>query len=124
VCPVPGSSFSNTWGASRSGGRSHKGVDMMAASGAPVYAPVGGTVSHKSNRLGGLSFHLNGDDGNYYYGTHLSAYGSGGRVSAGTVVGYVGNSGNARYTASHLHFEVHPNHGGAVNPYPYVRPVC
>jgi murein DD-endopeptidase MepM/ murein hydrolase activator NlpD len=97
---------------------------MMAPSGTPVYAPVGGTVSHKSNRLGGLSFHLNGDDGNYYYGTHLSDYGSGGRVSAGTVVGYVGNSGNARYTAAHLHFEVHPNHGGAVNPYPYVRPVC
>ncbi len=124
VCPVPGSSFSDTWGASRSGGRSHKGVDMMAPSGTPVYAPVGGTVSHQSNRLGGLSFHLNGDDGHYYYGTHLSAYGNGGRVSAGTVVGYVGNSGNARYTAAHLHFEVHPNHGGPVNPYPYVRPVC
>ncbi len=97
---------------------------MMAPSGTPVYAPVAGTVTHRSNRLGGLSFHLNGDDGHYYYGTHLSAYGNGGRVSAGTVVGYVGNSGNARYTAAHLHFEVHPNHGGAVNPYPYVRPVC
>ncbi len=124
VCPVPTSAFSDTWGASRSGGRAHKGVDMMAASGAPIHAPVGGNVSHSSNTLGGLSFHLNGDDGNYYYGTHMSAYGASGRVAAGTVIGYVGNSGNARYTASHLHFEVHPHHGGAVNPYPYVRPAC
>jgi murein DD-endopeptidase MepM/ murein hydrolase activator NlpD len=122
VCPAPGSSFIDSWGAPRSGGRRHKGVDMMAPTGTPVVAPVSGTVSHRGNSLGGLSFHLNGSDGNYYYGTHLSAYGQAGSVSAGTVIGYVGDTGNARGTP-HLHFEVHVG-GVAVNPYPYVRPIC
>ena len=96
---------------------------MMAARGVPVVAPVSGTVSHRGNPIGGLSFHLNGDDGNYYYGTHLSAYGNAGRVAAGTVIGYVGDTGNAR-GMPHLHFEIHPNGGSAVNPYPTVRAAC
>jgi murein DD-endopeptidase MepM/ murein hydrolase activator NlpD len=116
-------SFVDTWGAPRSGGRRHKGVDMMASTGTPVVAPVSGNVTHRGNSIGGLSFHLYGDDGNYYYGTHLSAYGNAGYVSAGTVVGYVGDSGNAR-GIPHLHFEIHPGGGAAVNPTPTVRAHC
>lgn len=124
VCPVAGPhSFIDSWGAPRSGGRSHKGVDMMARTGIPVVAPVSGTVSHRGNSIGGLSFHLSGDNGHYYYGTHLSRYGQSGRVEAGTVIGYVGDTGNAS-GRPHLHFEIHPNHNGAVNPYPATRAAC
>ena len=64
ICPVQGPvAFSDTWGASRSGGRAHKGVDMLSPMGTPTVAPVSGTVSHRGNSLGGLSWHLNGDDG-------------------------------------------------------------
>ncbi len=124
TCPVAGAnSFIDSWGFARSGGRRHKGVDMMASIGTPIAAPVSGTVAHRSNSVGGRSFHLQGDDGNYYYGTHLSGYEKSGRVNAGDIIGYVGDDGNAR-GIPHLHFEIHPGGGGAVNPYPYVAAVC
>lgn len=130
-CPVAGRvSFADTWGAPRSGGRSHKGVDMFADHGTPVLAPVAGDVEHRADSLGGLAFHLWGEDGTYYYGAHLSAYGpSTGPVPAGAVIGYVGDTGNAIGTWPHLHFEIHPGRtrgaaSAAVNPTPAVREAC
>lgn len=123
-CPVAGAhSFIDSWGYPRSGGRRHKGVDIMANTGVPIVAPVSGSVSHRSNRVGGRSFHLNGDDGNYYYGTHLSAYGNSGQVNAGDLIGYVGDDGNAA-GIPHLHFEIHPGGGAAVNPYAATKAAC
>ena len=63
-----------------------------------------------------VSYYLNGDDGNTYFGTHLSGYAASGRVSAGTVVGYVGDSGNARGGAPHLHIGIYPHGGPPVDP--------
>jgi murein DD-endopeptidase MepM/ murein hydrolase activator NlpD len=126
VCPVQGSvSFVDSFGAPRSGGRAHQGVDMMAASGTPTVAPVSGRVEHRGNATGGLSWWLYGDNGDEYYGTHLAAYENQGvgRVAAGSVIGYVGDSGNATGTP-HLHFEIHPGGGAAVNPFPQVASAC
>ena len=58
----------------RRGGRGHQGTDMMADYGTPTVAPVSGTVEHRGSSLGGLSWYLYGDDGDMYYGTHLSGY--------------------------------------------------
>jgi murein DD-endopeptidase MepM/ murein hydrolase activator NlpD len=124
VCPVNGAvAFSDTFGAPRSGGRRHQGVDMMAPSGTPLVAVVSGSVNFKQTNLGGNSVWLSGNDGNRYFYAHLSAFeGSSRGVSQGEVIGYVGTTGNA-YTP-HLHFEVHPGGGVAVNPTSYVRAVC
>lgn len=121
-CPVAGAvSFSNTYGAPRSGGRSHKGVDMMAAHGTPIRAITGGTVIRTGNGgLGGITITLKGDNGQTYYYAHNSrnTVSKGQRVSAGQVIGYVGGTGNANGNP-HLHFEV-----SGQNPYHAVKGIC
>ncbi|WP_051063360.1 M23 family metallopeptidase [Ilumatobacter nonamiensis] len=121
ACPMPGSAYSDTWGAPRSGGRSHEGVDLIAPHGLPIYAVTSGHATFKSTSLGGNSVSLVGDNGNRYFYAHLSGYeGSSRNVSKGELIGYNGATGNANGT-NHLHFQVHPGGGQAVNPYPTVR---
>ncbi len=130
TCPVNGAvTFRDTWGAPRPGGRTHKGVDMIADRGTPLVAIEDGTVSRIGNGgLGGKTVWLRSDTGHSYYYAHLDGWAEGLRegdhLDVGELLGYVGNTGNAAYTIPHLHFEYHPNGGGAVNPYPLVAELC
>jgi murein DD-endopeptidase MepM/ murein hydrolase activator NlpD len=127
VCPVAGAvSFTDTYGSPRSGGRSHKGVDMFAARGTPTVAVLSGSVFFQSDPLGGLAAYLQASDGNTYYYAHLNDYVGGARsVSGGEVIGHVGTTGTVD-APPHLHFErrLGGANGERVNPYPTVRPIC
>ena len=128
ACPV-GSvhSFTDTWGAPRSGGRKHQGTDVFAPYGAPAYAVVDGVIDKWSNGgLGGLAVWLQGDDGTRYYYAHNSANLApvGTRVRAGEVIAFVGTTGNAATTPPHIHFEAHPPGKGAQNPAPWLKAIC
>jgi murein DD-endopeptidase MepM/ murein hydrolase activator NlpD len=130
ACPVNGAvAFTDTWGYPRSGGRTHKGVDMIAARGTPVVAIEAGTVKRLRNGgLGGITVTFTGASGDEYYYAHLDAWADGLSVGqsleVGGLLGYVGNTGNAQYTIPHLHFEHHPGGGSAINPYPLVAALC
>lgn len=131
ACPVQGpSSFVDSWGAARSGGRGHQGVDMMASRGTPVAAIYDGTISRtgSGSSLGGITIWMRSNSGDSFYYAHLdsiaSGISSGVAVSAGQVIGTVGSTGNASPSYPHLHFEYHPGGGGAINPYPLVRGIC
>lgn len=129
TCPVAGAvSFSDSWGDSRSGGRSHKGVDMIAARNTPIVAIFSGRIQRLSNgNLSGLAIWLAADNGDTFFYAHLESYGdisAGQSVGQGEVIGYNGSSGNAPEHLPHLHFQYHPGGGSAVNPYPLVRSVC
>ncbi len=124
VCPVPGATFFNDWGFPRSDSRYHEGNDLFAPRGTPVLAPVSGFVHQIEGTIGGIQFRLEGDNGNRYIGTHMDSFGKSGQVVAGEVIGYVGDSGNARGSNPHLHFEIALNRTETVNPYPYLVPAC
>jgi len=130
ICPfAPGrTSFIDSWGYPRSGGRRHKGTDMFAAWNEPMYAVTAGRVLVGNSGLGGKTIWLLGNNGVAFYYAHLSGFnvGSGATVSQGQTIGFNGDSGNARGGAPHLHFEIHPGGRGsaAVNPYPTVAAAC
>ena len=99
----------------------HRGNDITAAMWTPVVAPFEGTAVAAPNVLGGIAVKVFGDRG-YVYNAHFVAYGNLGQVHAGTVIGYVGATGNAG--GPHVHFEWHPNGGAAVDPHAYLSAVC
>ena len=125
VCPVQGPhAFSNDYGAPRGGGSSHMGNDILAPKGTPVVANVSGVVTQRNGAVSGLAYFLAGDDGNRYFGAHLDSFGASGRVSAGTVIGTVGTTGDAAGGPPHLHFEMHPGGSGYTNPYSTLTKYC
>ena len=139
VFPVVGENhYTDTWGAARSSGRTHQGVDIIADKMVPVVAAASGTVGWIHDEQGGncCAMALNHDDGWASWYIHLNndtpgtddglgwgfAEGieSGAHVEAGQLIGWVGDSGNAEATVSHLHFELHQPDGTPINPYPHV----
>ena len=123
-CPVAGARFMNDWGFPRSDTGFHQGNDLMAPRGTPIVASVSGTVTQGVGSIGGRFFRLTAKDATVYYGAHMSKFGKAGRVRAGDVIGYVGNTGDAAGGPTHLHFEIHLAGGAAVNPYMYLVRAC
>ncbi len=124
LCPVPGGTFFNDWGFPRSGGRFHEGNDIFAPRGTPIVAPVSGTLHQIVGDIGGYQFNLEGDDGNIYIGSHMDRFAKDGYVQAGDTIGYVGDSGNAKGSRPHLHFEIQADGASTVNPYPTLADAC
>lgn len=125
-------SFGNSFGAPRMVGteyvHAHQGTDIMAPRGTPLLACERGIVTKMgSDILGGTKLWLKGESGTYYYYAHLDRFADGltnaAVVDAGQIIGYVGDTGNAKGGAPHLHFEIHPDGGRAVNPYPLLKVV-
>lgn len=124
LCPVEGATFFNDWGFPRSEGRFHEGNDLFAPLGTPILAPVDGTLYQVVGDVGGFQFDLEGDDGHLYIGSHMDRFAGDGYVRAGDVIGYVGDSGNAKGSRPHLHFEIHAGGEAPVNPYPTLAVAC
>lgn len=125
--PIGGAqAFANTWGARRSGGRRHKGTDVMAPCGAPVVAVTDGVIGNLHNRgNAGIMAYLTASNGDVFFYAHLKSYApgiqNGSRVTVGQKIGLNGNTGNARGGPCHVHFEWHKGGGGPVNPYPLLN---
>ena len=125
--PVQGRcGFIDSWHAPRPGGRKHEGVDIIGARGLAIYAVADGVITKMltGGTLSGNSIRLTIADGTYFFYAHLDGFAAGlsagQSVRAGQIIGYLGATGA---TSNHLHFEVHPQGGAAVNPYPIVKAV-
>jgi hypothetical protein len=142
IFPVVGQvSYTDDFGDARGSGR-HEGNDLMAPKRASAVAVEPGTIKFwTTSARAGCMLYLYGDSGTTYLYIHLNndltlgndnrgtcvpgvAYASGmksgARVKAGQPIAFVGDSGDANGAGSHLHFEVHPKDGAAVDPFPYL----
>ena len=126
--PVDGvrpNQIADTWGDSRSGGRTHQGVDIFAPRGTPVRSATDGLVLRVgSNRLGGHITAVLGPGHYVHYYAHLDHFGvfeAGDIVRQGDILGYVGNTGNAKGTPFHLHYGLYTPTRGAINPWPLLQ---
>jgi murein DD-endopeptidase MepM/ murein hydrolase activator NlpD len=128
VCPVDGATtFRDSWGEPRPGGRGHTGVDMMSPIGTPLVAIENGVLQNLNwHYAGGIGLTVKGDSGDSWYYAHLDGYApgiqAGMRVAAGQLIGYVGETGNA--AGPHLHLAHILPSGQYVNPYPVVASLC
>ncbi|MGE3137920.1 MAG: murein hydrolase activator EnvC [Thermoleophilia bacterium] len=126
VYPLAGpSTFGDDWLASRPGGRYHEGIDLFAARGTPVVAVADGTLFRVGySGISGYRFWLRDQAGTEFFYAHLDGYTAAARegaaVTKGTVLGYNGDTGDAKGTPPHVHFEIHPGGGGPIRPYPIV----
>ena len=122
--PLPEQNLTDTWGAARSQGRSHEGIDIFAARGTPIQSTTQGIVKKVGkNNLGGRVVVVVGPGGAGHYYAHLEDYADiapNDWVNQGDVIGYVGDSGNAKGTPPHVHYGIYIN-GSAVNPYPLLQ---
>ena len=128
ACPLDRPrSFIDSWGHARSGGRAHRGTDIMGPLGIPVRAIADGTWHiQRPGPSAGLWAILRANNGHHYWYMHLNSHtvSNGARVRAGQQVGTNGSTGNASRGAEHVHFEYHVNGGRATNPYPLLRSLC
>ena len=119
--PLPNRHLTDTWGGARSEGRTHEGIDIFAKRGTPIHATTHGIVQRVGqDRLGGNVVVIAGPGGAGHYYAHLEEFADihkGDWVDAGEVIGYVGDSGNAKGTPPHVHYGIYIK-GSAVNPYP------
>jgi murein DD-endopeptidase MepM/ murein hydrolase activator NlpD len=119
--PLPDRHLTDTWGAARSEGRSHEGIDIFAPRGTSIQATTSGIVRKVGqNTLGGRVVVIVGPGGAGHYYAHLEDYADispNDWINAGDTIGYVGDSGNAKGTPPHVHYGIYIK-GRAVNPYP------
>ncbi|HVR38027.1 MAG TPA: M23 family metallopeptidase [Thermoanaerobaculia bacterium] len=112
----------DSWGSPRSGGRHHEGIDIFARRGRAIVSTTRGIVLTVGQRaLGGRIVRVLGPAGQWHYYAHLESFAAiheGQLVDEGTLLGYVGDSGNAKGTPCHLHYGIYRFRGGAINPYP------
>lgn len=128
ILPVQGmrrAALYNTWHASRDGGRRrHEGIDLFAPKGTPVRATTEGIIYRiGTSKLGGKAVWVLGPGRQRHYYAHLDGFAYirvGQRIQQGAMLGYVGNTGNARHTPAHLHYGIYGK-SGAINPYPLLK---